>query len=108
MEEKYIAGFFDGEGNINKIQQRGKTFYQVRIYQGGERGLKLLKEIQEFLGYGNLYCRKFPKHPKWNEVWELTISRKAQILDFKKRIGKFCKLKKFPADEELRVFRSAE
>ncbi len=96
MNESYIAGFFDGEGNINKFKVKGHTQYQVRIYQAGERGKILLKEIQNFLKYGQMYLRKS------TNVWELTITKKSSILNFKKRIGKFCKIKVFPEDKELK------
>ncbi len=43
--EQYIAGFFDGEGNVNKIKVKGYTQYQLRMWQAGDRGLKLLTEI---------------------------------------------------------------
>ena len=96
MNESYIAGFFDGEGNVNKFKVKGHTQYQVRIYQAGEKGKTILKEIRDFIGYGQLYLRE-----KTN-VWELTITKKNSILDFKRRIGKFCKIKEFPEDKELK------
>lgn len=95
MDYSYIAGFFDGEGNINKFKSKGRTYYQLRMYQSGDKGLKLLKEIKEFLGYGNLYVKKY-KNPKWKDVWELTISNKSCVRDFKNKVGKYCKLKDIP------------
>ena len=92
--EKYIAGFFDGEGNINKLKVKGKIYYQLRMYQSGEKGLKLLKEIKNFLGYGNIYYKKNDERTK-NTVWELTITKSSHIDDFKRRIGIFCRIKEF-------------
>jgi len=107
--EEYIAGFFDGEGNINKIKVKGKTQYQLRIYQAGDEGLRLLNEIKTFLGYGWINKRdRRNKHPKWKILYELHITKKSQVLDFKYRIGKFCRLKKFPEDDELQDLRLKE
>lgn len=101
MKAQYIAGFFDGEGNINKVLIKGRVYYQLRIYQGGVDGLKLLKDIQQFLDYGKIY----KKSGIGKDIWELTIMKKSQILDFKKRIGKFCRIKKFPPNKELQYNR---
>jgi len=98
--EQYIAGFFDGEGNVNKIKVKKHTYHQLRMWQAGERGLKLLEEIKSFLGYGNINCKK-QVNPKHQIVYELSITRKFQIKDFKDRIGKYCRMKDFPRDEEL-------
>lgn len=102
MKAEYIAGFFDGEGNINKVKVKGYPQYQIRMYQAGKEGLKLLKEIQNFLGYGNIYeGKKNTRKKNWAVVWELTITSKREILDFKDRIGWFCKIKKFPDNKDL-------
>ena len=103
--EKYIAGFFDGEGNVHKIIVKNCIQYQVRMWQAGERGKKLLEEIQQFLGYGKIYIKRH-KTEKWQDVWELNITRKRDIKDFKDRVGKYCKLKIFPKDEELIPYKS--
>lgn len=100
--EKYIAGFFDGEGNVNKILVKGCRQYQIRMWQAGEKGLKLLKEIKNFLGYGHILKEdRRSKHPTWSILYHLAITKKSEILDFKHKIGKFCRLKKFLSDEEL-------
>ncbi len=45
---EYIAGFFDGEGNIN-MPLGGKCKPRVCFYQSGDLGREILMEIADFL-----------------------------------------------------------
>jgi hypothetical protein len=106
MNADYIAGFFDGEGNINcRISKKNKNLknYQFRIYQAGEQGKEILIEIQKFLGYGNLY-KKQHLNIKHKIVWELVIASKPEMKKFKDLIMNLCIIKKekFPSDDDLK------
>ncbi|PJC44969.1 hypothetical protein CO038_00980 [Candidatus Pacearchaeota archaeon CG_4_9_14_0_2_um_filter_39_13] len=86
MDWPYLAGFFDGEGNIhfNKIANKS---YQVlcRMYSSNE---EVLLRIRNFLGFGNLYKKKS------TGMCELTISNKENNLLFLKSIHPYSIIKK--------------
>ena len=80
MDWSYIAGFFDGEGNlhINKILNKDKKIkaYQiaVRFYNSD---IVVLSTIKEFLGYGVIYSNKRESKP--DGVYELSITSKKDV-----------------------------
>jgi len=92
MDNHYIAGFFDGEGNINKVKVKGRIYFQIRLYQGGERGRKLLEEIKSYLNMGYVGEKK---RLGFESVWELRITKREDILRFAEQIGKLCIIKDF-------------
>ena len=57
MDWRYLAGFFDGEGNIHiNFIKNGKYLQMVcRIYSS-ER--LVIEEIQKFLGFGKVYQKR--------------------------------------------------
>jgi hypothetical protein len=97
MDWSYITGYFDGEGNLHVTEVKGKKAYhlQIRIYSSDD---KSLKEIQKYLGYGNIYWRKT------TGVGELTITRKEDCLDFLNHIKELVILKKEQVDFLLRHY----
>lgn len=59
MSPEYLAGFFDGEGTFyigKQVHKNGNTYssFKVMLSQSGDDGLKLLEEIQTFIG-GTIY-----------------------------------------------------
>ncbi len=86
MDWSYLAGFFDGEGNIhfNKIKDKS---YQIlcRIYSSDKL---ILLSIRDFLGFGNIYQRKS------TGVFELTITNKESNFTFLKSILPYSILKR--------------
>lgn len=85
---RYIAGFFDGEGNIHMMRNNKKTTpsfqIMIRIYSSNKQ---ILWDIKEFLGYGNVYESK-------KKLYELNISSKKETLDFLKGIFPYSIIKK--------------
>jgi hypothetical protein len=79
MDWSYVAGFFDGEGNIHVIKSRNykngnNSFYiMIRIYQGD---INVLEQIRAFMGYGKIY--KYSN----KSAAELTFNRKKDVKDF--------------------------
>lgn len=106
MNWEYIAGFFDGEGNIsiNKISKKqGKVrTYQVliRFYNSD---LNILKKIKEFLGYGKIYQNN-KKTDNRNTLYELTISSKPQVQNILTNLSKFSISKKEKINYVLKNF----
>lgn len=98
MNQDYIKGFFDGEGNlkINLIKRgSGKKAYQLvcRIYSSDKC---ILEKIKFFIGYGNIYSKKnhLSKETIRSKVFELVISKKEQCLNFLNNIRKLSVLKR--------------
>jgi len=77
MNWDYIAGFFDGGGNIHilktKTYENGKhnLAIAIRIYQTSK---DILEEIKNFIGYGAIYQHR--------ELFELTFVKKENVKDF--------------------------
>jgi hypothetical protein len=93
MDWSYLAGFFDGEGNLHVIKVKKWYFFQIRMYS---TDLFILEEIKEFLGYGRIYSRKRVKNH--NIMHELYITKKELIMKFLENILPFLKIKKKQAE----------
>lgn len=95
MDWNYIAGFFDGEGNIsiNIIRKKGKIRglqLACRMYNSNK---EVLLKIKEFLGYGNIYENKKNSF-NWRLVYELSINCKKNVLSFLINIKDIAYIKK--------------
>jgi len=88
MDWRYLAGFFDGEGNINALKVKRWYFFQIRIYSTDKW---ILEKIVKFLGYGIIYARRRVKHH--NVVYELYLTKKEEIKRFLKNITPYLNLK---------------
>jgi len=57
MDWQYIAGFFDGEGNLHLHFVKNKTQLQLmgRLYSSI---INVLSKIKDFIGYGYIYSNK--------------------------------------------------
>jgi hypothetical protein len=86
MDWSYIAGFFDGEGNLHLNFVKNKSNLQLicRIYSS-ER--EILDEIIKFTNYGKIYQKK-------GGVFELAILKKSEVANFLKNIYPYLYLKK--------------
>ena len=82
MNWSYIAGFFDGEGNLHLNFVKNKTYLQLvcRIYSSDK---KVLEKIKKFVGSGQIYEKK---KPNLSTVYELLFSKKLNVLFFLKNI----------------------
>jgi len=92
MNWDYIAGFFDGEGNIHISVIRSKTQNNklksiqlvCRLYNSNQ---EILTQIKTFLGFGTIYLKK-------KEIWELVILKKKDVQFFLNQIKDKVILKK--------------
>ena len=73
MDYQYLAGFFDGEGNINVLKIKGRFYLQLRFYNT-ER--IVLDEIVGFLNVGKIYSRQ---REGANRIYELYITKREVI-----------------------------
>ena len=93
MNWEYLAGFFDGEGNINLIKVKKWYFFQVRIYNTNE---EILKEIVNFLAYGRVYHRR--RSDRRNDMYELYLAKKEYVQKFLEGVYPFLIIKKSQAN----------
>src|SRR3989344_1441078 len=100
MDWRYLAGFFDGEGNIHiNFIKNGKYLQMVcRIYSS-ER--LVIEEIQKFLGFGKVYQKRNGKN---NIIYEFVMSKKENVNHFLENITAFLILKKPLAEYVLRNY----
>jgi hypothetical protein len=101
----YIAGFFDGEGNIRKNRFDRSVGINAKITQAGKRGEKVLNEIREFLSLEGIYSivkltRR--KGGTWQECYELLIDRRVDALKFLSSMYPYLHVKKVEAQDHLR------
>jgi hypothetical protein len=81
----YIAGFFDGEGNVAiKVSSDKKRKYQT--YFGGrvqivQTNREILKKIKAFLGYGYVIERK-NRNVEWRRSYFYQIQNEQELRDF--------------------------
>lgn len=95
MNWEYIAGFFDGEGNLNIGFIKNKLSYQLRIrfYSTDKDVLEKIKEFLRNKGY--IYTKKASRNnPNRNLVYEFVILKKEDCLYFLKNISPYSVIKK--------------
>ena len=83
INDSYLAGFFDGEGTfyLGKQEKNGIIYpkAQVLLSQSGDRGKRLLVEIQEIYG-GKLYEHLKPgQHKATKFAYKLYWNKKEAI-----------------------------
>lgn len=74
MDWRYIAGFFDGEGTLTKVEKR----YRIYITQ---TNFGVLDAIRRFTGVGNVRPIK-KRQPHWQDAWVYYIADKHRIRSF--------------------------
>ena len=78
MNWDYIAGFFDGEGNVHILKIKSNQLaVVVRMYN---KEVEVLNKIKEFIRFGNIYIKEK------TGVSELTIAKKSDIKIFLENI----------------------
>jgi len=95
MNWDYLAGFFDGEGNLHTgfIKNKQACQLRIRIYSTNQG---VLEQIKEFLGdEGYIYTKKASRNdPNRNLVYEFVILKKEDCLLFLKNIYPYSIIKK--------------
>lgn len=91
MNERYIAGFFDGEGSAMILTIRREletgTIYRFRpVVKIAQKNTPILKEINQFLGMGAVLSR--------NGVSSLQINGNKGVVEFVRRIAPHVVIKK--------------
>ena len=103
----YIAGFFDGEGNVGIFSnraRRGNGTPVVTISQTGERGRILLEAIGEFLGkYGiKSYYGRRKAHGNNAAQYTIRICNREHVAKFLRGVFPYLWIKKVEAQDVLR------
>lgn len=102
MSWQYIAGFFDGEGNVSI--PLGVSSLNVGIVQAGDTGLELLERIVSFLeeqGIRSRIDRSRKLEPNRKKVYKLYLSAK-NAERFLRRVLPYIHIKKVVSQDVLR------
>ena len=95
MDYSYLAGFFDGEGNIHIIMSKTHISIQVRIYNAQR---EILESIKEFINMGHIYQKKKTM------IYELTIGCKEECKKFLENIYPYSVIKRNQIDYLFKNF----
>jgi LAGLIDADG endonuclease len=99
--QAYIAGFLDGDGSIYVKAKPNKSYlygYQIAPYVAffqSSTSSKFPEMISE-IGYGKIRLRK-------DGIYEFTINRQSDIIDFLRKIKPYLILKKTQAELMLEI-----
>lgn len=104
FDEKWLAGFFDGEGSIgiyarNYDRTKTKKYYVlvVSIAQSGNIGEQIISEL-EFRYGGSSYCQeKDGIKPQWK--WNISADKASKFLE---NIMPYLVIKKYEAELGIR------
>ena len=102
MDWGYVAGLFDGEGNLHRI--KANTSVQIRIDNTCEEALV---KVQQFLGYGQISNRGREK-PHHKDRYRLTISDHYRIAHMLEGMAPHLIVKREAAIEMLKYIRGRE
>jgi hypothetical protein len=107
MSWQYLAGFFDGEGNVGIYQnraRRGNGMPVVCVCQSGERGRLLLEEISEFLKPLGIKCYFGSKKAHGNVQAQhiLRVCNRGNVQMFLRGVFPYLRIKKVEAQDVLR------
>ncbi len=105
MSWQYIAGFFDGEGNVILFQTTDspRLSPRITITQFKDRGGKLLDEIRAFLADSGIKCNT-PYHLNrtGNDDHRLVITGRSNVEGFIKGVFPYLHIKKVECQDCLR------
>jgi len=95
IDNKYIAGFFDGEGSAMvltiRIKEKGGYHFRIRpVIKITQKTKRILMLIKNFFGYGTL----MRSHITSGECWIFQINGHEKILKFINQISPYSILKK--------------
>jgi len=90
INNSYIAGLFDAEGNVYYSKTNNKVRYYVKITQKCDP--ELVSEIRNFLGYGQISP---------SEVYRIRFSSRKTVKDFWERVKEHIIIKKAEYEDLL-------
>lgn len=110
MTWEYMAGFFDGEGSVklsNGERKGGSGSPKLGLYQSGQRGLVLLKEIQDFMvPYGIISTiRQLPPIPKRQLMYQLYVYNRIGVMTFVQHVFPYLRIKKLESQDLMRYLK---
>jgi hypothetical protein len=98
----YIAGFMDGEGSIGICH--GLSFTPcIRIAQSGQRGLKLLTEISNWIGEQGIHSSVRSERTKRLPAYIISIQNRDNVAKFINAMMPFLHIKKSECQDALRT-----
>ena len=111
---EYIAGFFDGEGNICVCNGRhpkrvlGSNVFQASITQSGAQGKLLLQAIGDVLakhGIRSCICSNRIRSERHAKTWRLSVGGRMAVYNFLLKIYPYLWIKRVKAMDTMRFIR---
>ncbi|MEX0931070.1 MAG: LAGLIDADG family homing endonuclease [Candidatus Paceibacterota bacterium] len=99
--KSYLAGFLDGDGSIYVRAKPNSSYrygYQIAPYVAffQSASCKLFPDLCKKVGYGSIRLRK-------DGIYEFTISKREEIIDFLEKISPYLELKQRQAKLMLEI-----
>lgn len=110
MNWSYVAGFFDGEGNINVSPCYGKcrgSSYLASMCQSGSEGIEVLQSIKTFLhaeGIPSMFRAEKPRE-NCRRMYVLRVWGRTNLKLFLSKIYPFLVVKRVKALDTIRLLK---
>ena len=98
----YVAGFFDGEGNLHR--DKFKSTVHLRMDNTSK---EVLEKIQIFTGYGQISNRGRQK-PHHKDRFRLTVADHSKVLNMLEKMLPYLVVKKPKADQMICYIKGRE
>ena len=101
MSLQYIAGFFDGEGNI-RISKNGGL--QISVAQKGTRGKQVLNAIRSDLTLWGVRTQLYPPAPVEKQLWVMGATGQENVLHLCRLLFPYLHVKRLEVQDHLRYY----
>ena len=107
MTWEYVAGFFDGEGNICNTKGSGGFSPRWSVVQQDDRGKKVLEAIQAFLALAGIKSYLGKSRMRTERIlWKLNVGSREQFEHIATKLMPYVYVKKLELQDTLRYLRA--
>lgn len=110
MTWEYVAGFFDGEGNVGNAHGSGHYSPRISVSQAFTRGKQLLAKIQSFLALHGIDSKLSVKVGRRNKLSStpmncLVVNGREKVAKLAAKLLPYSQIKKLELQDTLRYMR---